>query len=109
MLLNLLDYPVHMFNWDAADPTNPDIADVRDKTDKCLIGGVSHLNSFAEGLKDKALKEADQAFKSSGGSKWALGAGCTIPMDAGEDTLFALRQAVEGMNPPDGGPRGDSR
>jgi len=109
MLLNLLDYPVRMFNWDAADPANPDIAGVRDKTDKCLIGGVSHLNSFAEGLKDKALKEARQAFKSTGGNKWALGAGCTIPMDASEDTLFALRQAVEGMNPPYGGPRGGSR
>jgi len=97
MLLELLDYPVHMFNWDATDSTNPTISKVRHLTDKCIIGGVDHKASFADGNQDKALGEAADAFEGTGGKGWALGAGCTIPMDASQQTLRALRDAVENM------------
>ena len=97
MLLELLDYPVHMFNWDAADPTNPSISEVRHLTDKCIIGGVDQKTSFSDGNEAKALKEAGEAFQAAGGKGWALGAGCTIPMNASEGTLRALRGAAEDM------------
>ncbi len=97
MLLELMDYPVHMLNWDASDSTNPSISKIRHCTDKCIIGGVDQKTSFSEGNKAKALREAEESFKAAGGKGWALGAGCTIPMDASEDTLRALRDAVENM------------
>ena len=97
MLLDLLDYPVHMFNWDATDSTNPSISKIRRLTDKCIIGGVDQKTSFSDGNEAKALDEAEKAFKAAGGKGWALGAGCTIPMDASYDTLRALRGAVEDM------------
>lgn len=95
MLRALADYPVHAFNWDAADPTNLNLAEGREAVGKTVIGGIGHKSPMSEGTKSECLKEADDALKSLGTKGWMLGAGCTFEPSAPSENLKALREWVE--------------
>ena len=94
MLLSLLDYPVHAFNWDATDPTNPGLADVAGRTAKAVVGGISQAKTAEDGAQEALLAEVAAAREAVGGAGWMLGAGCVLPTTATEANVRTLRQAV---------------
>ena len=94
ILKALLDYPVHAFNWDAADPTNPGLGEVAGLAEGAVIGGITPAKTADEGRREELLAEAAAARAATGSRGWILGAGCVLPTDAREANLRALRAAV---------------
>ncbi len=90
-LFSFLDYPVHGFNWDSADPTNPGIKEVAAKTSKLVIGGMAHRGHLLTGSPDDIRQEKEQVLREAEGAKFILGAGCTISVKTPEENLEALR------------------
>lgn len=96
MLTSLLDYPVQVLNWDATDPTNPNLADVLGRTEKAVMGGVTQSRTGDDGEREALLAEVAAAREATGGTGWLLGAGCVVPPQATDENLRALRQAAAG-------------
>lgn len=95
MLDHLADYPVDAFNWDASDPTNPDLARGKQLVKKAVIGGIDHKNTLPGTSPSACISEAEQAMKQTGPKNWILGAGCTFPPSTPSRNLKELRQWVE--------------
>ncbi|MGQ9631762.1 MAG: uroporphyrinogen decarboxylase family protein [bacterium] len=93
MLESLLDYPVHAINWATTESTNPKLDEILKRWPRAVIGGVDYKSSILR--KEKALEEARRAREMTGGRRWILGAGCTIPPETPEENLRELRKIVE--------------
>lgn len=96
MLKKLADYPVHAFNWDAADTTNAKLWEGREITGKTVIGGMSDQKTMMEGSADDCIKEAEEIHNKMGSTGWMLGAGCTYSPEVPSANLKAIREWVEG-------------
>lgn len=92
-LLDLLDYPVHAFNWAATSPSNPSLGEVARRTDRILIGGLSH-EALTAVTSDRACSEVASALEQTGGHRWMLGPSCSIPTDSRPENLFAALSAL---------------
>ncbi|MBI5185336.1 MAG: hypothetical protein HZA01_06370 [Nitrospinae bacterium] len=90
-LFSFLDYPVHGFNWDSADKTNPGLREAAAKTDKLLIGGMAHRGSILSGPPEDVKQERACVLKETEGLKFILGAGCTVSVETPDGNLNALR------------------
>lgn len=93
-LLSLLDYPVHAFNWDDRDSTNPSLHEARSQTRKGLIGGIARHGVLQNGTPDDVIEEANDAQETSGGTGWFLGPTCAIPPDTPESNIWAALAAI---------------
>jgi uroporphyrinogen decarboxylase len=89
MLLDLLDYPVHAFNWAETAPSNPAFDVVLGRTDKAVMGGIDHERVHTMSATDieAQLAEADRLTK---GSRYLVGPGCSIPPETPERNLRAI-------------------
>ncbi|MBI2886966.1 MAG: uroporphyrinogen decarboxylase [Chloroflexi bacterium] len=93
MLRALLDYPVHAFNWDACDATNPGLAEARTLTGKALIGGIDQ-RTLHRNTPQEAAAQAGQALAQAGRRGFMLGPGCTVSPRTSPQHLEALKAAV---------------
>lgn len=93
MFDEFLDYPVHAYNWDD-QVTAPSLQEARDKTGKCLIGGINKMGVLRTGAPADVQREAQRALDAVGPRGFILAPGCGIPMDVPEHNLRALRAAV---------------
>ena len=93
-LLSLLDYPVHAFNWDDRDRTNPSLYEARSQTRKGLIGGIARHGVLQNGTPDDVIKETIDAQETSGGTGWFLGPTCAIPPGTPERNIRAALAAI---------------
>ena len=87
------DYPVHAINWDDRI-TSPSLAEARNQTDKCLIGGVDKEGTLRNGTSGDVRKQVRESIDSAGDKKLIIGPGCGIPVDVPDENLFAMREAV---------------
>jgi uroporphyrinogen decarboxylase len=88
------EYPVHAINWDDRI-TPPALVEARNKTDKCLIGGIDKEGTLRDGTVTDVEKQVREAIESAGRRKLIVGPGCGIPVDVTDENLFAMRKAVE--------------
>ena len=94
LLLDLADYPVHAFSWAATDPSNPSLAQALTKVRGAVMGGISQADSLLQRAPDQALAEYHAALEQTGGRRWMVAPGCSIPPTALEQNLRAVRDAV---------------
>lgn len=94
MLTELLDYPVHAFNWAETSPTNPSFADILPRTDKAVLGGIDQ-GTIGKGDQAKVLSELQEALRQTGGTRYLVGPGCSIPPDTPEANLRAVIDFLE--------------
>jgi uroporphyrinogen decarboxylase len=92
MLLDLLDYPVHAFNWAVGLPGNPSLADVLSKTGKAVMGGLNERATLLSGSPADVQGEAQKALADTAGRRFLLAPGCSISPQTPEANL---RAAVE--------------
>jgi uroporphyrinogen decarboxylase len=96
---NFVDYPAQVINW--ADRTaGPSIEEARGKLDRCLLAGVDHLGTIATGSSDEIRGEVADAIGRSGGRKFIVGPGCSVPNDIDHARLRVMREAVEETSQP---------
>jgi uroporphyrinogen decarboxylase len=91
----LADYPVHAINWASTLSGNPSLREALSRTQKALIGGISEKTLLVEGSPQEVAAEAHRALEATGGRRFLLGPGCTIPPQAPAANLWAVRRSVE--------------
>ncbi len=94
MLWKLLDYRACAFNWATADPTNPALGEVRQRSHRAVIGGIDHIGTLRHGTPD-AVKAELRAAVEQGREGLFIGPGCSISPQTPESNLRAARGAVE--------------
>ncbi len=97
-LKKLLDYPVHAFNWDAADPTNPALAEIAGMAPRAVIGGLDQSKAFTELSPEEVAGAAGAVAAEMRGKRWILGSGCVLPAEAREANLKAIRNLLEAVS-----------
>ena len=88
-------YPVQAVNWAAALPGNPSLRKGLSRTDRAVIGGISEKTTLVEGTPQELAAQARAALEQTAGRRFMLGPGCTIPPQAPEANLWAVRRSVD--------------
>jgi len=94
MLADVLDYPVHAFNWDDRDETNASLAEVWSQTDKAVMGGVSRAG-LGELSADEVRNQASEA-ASIGDTRVFVTGGCSIPPHTSPENRAAVASGARG-------------
>jgi uroporphyrinogen decarboxylase len=94
MLTDLLDYPVHAFHWATTGAGNPSLADILSRTDKAVMGGVSHDSTMLSDRPEDVEAEALAAIATTGGRRFLLAPGCSIAPQTPEANLRAMIAAA---------------
>jgi uroporphyrinogen decarboxylase len=92
-LLRLLDYPVAAFHWDANGTGNPGFAEVLERTDKAVAGGVRQATMLS-GNTGQVAAEAKSALDETKGSRFLLAPGCSIDPASPEESVRKLVEAA---------------
>ena len=85
------DYPCEVLSVSDRLPGNPSLAELRSKTDKCLMGGLDETKIQERSLPEIAA-EIDDAIAQVGRQGLILGPGCTIPSFTPKRNLEFLRE-----------------
>lgn len=107
LVLEFADYPVRAFSWDWTDPTNPTLADGIARLPGALMGGISQDEALQQSNPDRVLAEYRRALEQTGGRRWLVAPGCSIPPATPAANLKAVRDAAETPGAAPGG-HGDS-
>jgi uroporphyrinogen decarboxylase len=89
----LADYPVHAINWAAGEPGNPTLKEGLARSEHAVMGGVS-VATVAQGTPDRVASEVRQALSETGGRRFLLAPGCSIPPETPEANLLAAKGAL---------------
>jgi uroporphyrinogen decarboxylase len=89
----VLDYPVPVLNWSHLHD-NESIAAIRQKTSRCLVGGMDEFGTSQLTPGDIIASVLSAAREAAGGGFMA-GPGCAVPNDIPPDLIHAPRRAVE--------------
>jgi uroporphyrinogen decarboxylase len=101
LLFELADYPVSAFSWDATDPTNPTLADGLARLPGAVMGGISQEEALRDADPERAVAEFRRGLEQSGGRRWLVGPGCSIPPAVPAANLKAVATAVASLRPGD--------
>ena len=93
----VLDYPVDVLNW-SDRLTGLSLREVRGKTSKCLMGGWHEFGALSNGPAEQIQAEAEDAIKQTGGRKFILANGCSVPDETPEEWLEAARDIAEQLD-----------
>jgi uroporphyrinogen decarboxylase len=96
MVWKLMDYPAHAVNWATADPTNPNIGEVWQRSHRLVIGGVDHINTLRQGTPEAVAAEVRSAVGQTR-EGLLIGPGCSISPQTPEANLRAARAAVDAV------------
>ena len=67
-----------IYSWSDHAPGNPDIREMRLRTQKCLMCGVNEIG-FGEAKPDELLRQAQAALEAGGRTSFILAPGCAVP------------------------------
>lgn len=99
MFDDVLDYPVQVVSW-SDRLAGPSLREARTKTSKCLMGGWHEFGALSNGPVEKIREEAEDALKQTGGRKFILANGCSVPDETDHKWLTEARQLVETLEIP---------
>lgn len=88
---DMLDYPVPVLSW-SDRLAGPSLREARAMTNKCLMGGWHEFGALSNGPVEKIREEAEDAIRQTGGRKFILANGCSVPDDTDERWLVEARQ-----------------
>ncbi|MDO8689622.1 MAG: uroporphyrinogen decarboxylase family protein [Dehalococcoidia bacterium] len=91
----LAGYPAHAVNWASTLHGNPTLAEGLTMTRLAVMGGISEKTTLAAGSPADVDAEARAARTQTGGRRFLLGPGCTIPPQAPEANLWTVRHSAE--------------
>jgi uroporphyrinogen decarboxylase len=95
LLLELADYPVSAFSWAATDPLNPTLADALAHVRGAVMAGITADDSLVQGDPERFVAEYRRGLEMTGGRRWLVAPGCSIPPDTSAANLRAVRAAVD--------------
>lgn len=92
----LADYPVHAMSWAATFPGNPNLAEGKTRTKAAVMGGINEKTTLPNGSAQQVADEAHEALELTGGRRFLLAPGCSIPPATPQANLEAVIKAVRG-------------
>jgi uroporphyrinogen decarboxylase len=96
MFDQVLDYPVQVLNW-SDRIAGPSLREARVMTSKCLMGGWNEFGALHKGPEEQIVAEAKDALAQTGGRKFILANGCSVPDDTDPRWLEIGRATVEDL------------
>ena len=97
MFDEVLDYPVQVLNW-SDRIAGPSLREARVTTSKCLMGGWHEFGPLSNGPEEQILAEARDAVAQTGGRKFILANGCSVPDETDERWLHYAREIVDDLD-----------
>jgi uroporphyrinogen decarboxylase len=97
LLFELADYPVSAFSYDATHPTNPPLDQALERLPGAVMGGISQEEALQQSTPDAALVEFRRGMETTGGRRWLVAPGCSIPPQTPAANLKAVRSVVEAV------------
>lgn len=98
MLDQVIDYPVAILNWHDRE-TPPSLAEAQRHFAGAVCGGLRQWETMVLGAEDQVRSEAEDAMRSTAGTRFILGTGCVLPTTAPRGNILAARLVVEGIAP----------
>jgi uroporphyrinogen decarboxylase len=95
LLRELAGTPAHAFSWAATDPTNPTLGQGLSLVRGAVMGGISQDGALQSPDPGAAVEEFHRGLELTGGRRWLVGPGCSIPPGTPPANLLAVREAVE--------------
>jgi uroporphyrinogen decarboxylase len=89
----LHELPTHVLNW-SDRLTQPSLREARGVHQGCIAGGINEMEILGRSP-GEVLDEARCAIAEAGAAGFILTPGCAVPTDTPEESLFAIRCAVE--------------
>lgn len=87
------DYPCEVINLSDRLAGNPSLRELRQWTDKCLMGGLDE-SKFADMSLTAIAAQVDDAIAQAGRERFILAPGCTIPSFSPQRSLTFLRNCA---------------
>lgn len=94
-----LDYPVQVLSW-SDRLAGPSLREARLLTSKCLMGGWHEFGPLANGPEEAIRAEAEDAIAQTGGRKFILANGCSVPDDTDPAWLDMARDIADDLSLP---------
>lgn len=94
MFDQVLDYPVQALNYHDRE-AGPSLAQMRKKTNKCLVGGIAHTTTLVKGTPADIDAQVQDAWKQVKHRGLILGPGCVASLEAPEANVLQLRRSVD--------------
>ncbi len=95
LLFEFSDYPVGAFSWDATAPGNPSLAEGLQRLPGAVMGGIAHEGALQDASPEGVRTQYRRALEQTGGRRWLVAPGCSIPPATPEGNLAAIREAVD--------------
>jgi len=86
--------PVQAVSWSVTDAGNPSLAEGRKLSGKAVMGGLGHRTTLYRGTPEEVVSEARKALHETGGERFLLAPGCSVPPGARAENLVAMMKAV---------------
>ena len=86
--------PVQAVSWSVHDPGNPSLAEGRELSGKAVMGGLGQRTTLYRGTPEEVAQETREALADTGGSRFLLAPGCSVPPGARAENLVAMMKAV---------------
>jgi uroporphyrinogen decarboxylase len=87
------DYPHEVLSWAASDPTCPGLAEMRARTDACLMAGLDQMRIVEQSIPE-IRRDMAAAMQATGGHKFILAPGCTIPSNVPDHVLATIAESL---------------
>jgi uroporphyrinogen decarboxylase len=97
LLEHLADYPVHAFSWAATEPGNPSLGEALGFIRGAAVGGIGQADALQSPGPEMVLAQVLEGWKQTGGLRWMVAPGCSIPPTTPAENLEAVREAVEAL------------
>jgi uroporphyrinogen decarboxylase len=94
MFDQVLDAPVHAFNYHDREGGGPSLAELRRMTRRGLVGGLGRKTTLVRGTPEQIDAEVRDAWDQVGRRGLVLGPGCVVGLDTPEENLRQLRRSV---------------
>ncbi len=88
------DYPVQAFNYHDRE-AGPSLAELRTKTNKCLIGGIGQNTTLVHGTPKEVGAQVQDAWDQVNRRGLILGPGCVANLNAPHENVLQLHKSVE--------------
>jgi uroporphyrinogen decarboxylase len=91
----LARWPVQMLNWhDRRTP--PSLRQARARTNLALAGGIDEWGTLVSQPREEIIGQVKDAIAETNGRGFMVAPGCVIPIDAPEESIRAVLEAVRG-------------
>lgn len=97
LLPELANIPVNAHSWAATDPSNPTLGQGLKLVKGAVVGGISQEGALVSKDPNAAVEEFHRGWEQTGGRRWLVAPGCSIPPDTPPANLRAVRDAVESV------------